>query len=57
MEYKRCLWCGKLFEWDEGTYRFCDDCIGKIEDVEGIVEKKTGVYVNLCKELESLLTA
>jgi len=36
-------------------YRFCDRCISKIEDAEGIVKEKTGVYVNLCKELERVL--
>ena len=33
-------------------YRFCDRCISKIEDIEEIVKERTGVYVNLCKELE-----
>jgi len=52
MEYKHCLWCGKLFKWDKTMYRFCGDCIVKIEDVEEVVEKITGMRVNLCKELE-----
>jgi len=53
VETVKCLWCGRLFMCNSKTeYRFCDRCISKIEDIEEIVKERTGVYVNLCKELE-----
>jgi hypothetical protein len=27
-----CLLCKKDFEWDETMFRFCDDCIARLED-------------------------
>ena len=49
----KCLWCGKPFEWDESMFRFCDDCISKIESAEEIVYHLTKTRVGLCKELEN----
>jgi len=52
LKIMKCLWCGKNFEGDIFMYPFCDDCIGKIAEVEEIVRKICGRYINLCKELE-----
>lgn len=50
----KCLWCGKPFDWDNTMFRFCDNCIGKIEETEQVVQKLIKARVNLCKELETL---
>ena len=52
MERVKCLWCNGEFDWDSSMYRFCDNCIAKIEEVELIVERITKVRVNLAKDLE-----
>ncbi|MBA7615191.1 hypothetical protein ES703_22469 [subsurface metagenome] len=35
-------------------YAFCNTCIDKIEQVEKVVERITGTYINLFKDLERL---
>ena len=48
----KCLWCGKEFKRDKGMYKFCDNCIARIEEVEEIVFRITKERINLAKELE-----
>ena len=50
----KCKWCGKEFPWDSSMYAFCNTCIDKIEQVEKVVERITGTYINLFKDLERL---
>ena len=50
-----CVWCGKKFEWDPSMYRFCDECIAKLEKVEAIARDLSGKQMDLMVELEAVL--
>ena len=40
METKNCLWCDRVFVWDESTYEFCFPCTIKLEQVEIMIAQK-----------------
>lgn len=50
----KCLWCEREFDWDKTMYKFCDICIGNLEDVENIVRKIVGSYIDISSELEKM---
>jgi len=54
---KKCLWCGKKFEWDKTMYQFCDDCAFGLEITGMVVERITKSHINLMKELEQKFRA
>ena len=51
-----CLWCGKKFQWEPGMHGFCDDCLAKIQLVESIALRLTGLkHLGLTNDIERAL--
>jgi len=55
MDRIKCLWCKRTYDGDEDGYHFCDDCIIHLEEIEQIVRKETGRFINITSQLEKQL--
>jgi len=54
MRTLRCLWCRRGYSGDPDGYRFCDRCIGHLEELYER-QRKVGVDVDLIELAESCL--